>query len=245
MAVRSSEDAFVDLLIEDAPRLGAPLLIGRVPRAYVDLNRNSDELDPALVDGVRRVAHNPRVTSGLGVIPRVVANGRAIYRNKMSLAEAHERIAKHWHPYHDALRQLLLDQRAQFGKTVLIDCHSMPHEAIAGFTRGSAPIPEVVLGDRFGASADAEIVDFIEDAFAAEGLRVGRNAPFAGAFITQQYGRPSQRQHCIQIELDRALYMDEAKLEPKPEFAQIQRMMARIMAQIIDIGRSELPVAAE
>lgn len=245
VTIRSSEDAFVDLLIEDAPQLGAPLLTSRVPRAYVDLNRSADELDPALVHDVRRVAHNPRVTSGLGVIPRVVANGRAIYRGKLSLTEARERIATYWQPYHTALGDLLREQRAQFGKAILIDCHSMPHEAIDGFTRGSAPTPEVVLGDRFGASADGEIVDRIEAAFASEGLRVGRNAPFAGAFITQQYGRPAQRQHCVQIELDRALYMNEATLEPTPEFAQVQRMMTRVMAHIVDIGRIDLPVAAE
>ncbi|MCV6597646.1 MAG: N-formylglutamate amidohydrolase [Mangrovicoccus sp.] len=246
MTIRSSEDAFVDLLIEDAPRLGAPLLLGNVPRAFVDFNRSHDELDPALVEGVRRVAHNPRVTSGLGVIPRVVANGRAIYRGKLSLEEAHERINACWHPYHTALEELLRAQRAAFGKAILIDCHSMPHEAIAGSSRGKRFTPEVVLGDRFGASAHSDIVAQIETAFRAEGLRVSRNTPFAGAYITQQYGRPGHHQHCVQVELDRSLYMDEARLELKPDFAAIQRMMSRIMAKIVDIGRgTDLPVAAE
>ncbi|MEM1363197.1 MAG: N-formylglutamate amidohydrolase [Pseudomonadota bacterium] len=245
MEIRSSEDAFVDLLIEDAPRLGAPLLLGGAPRAYVDLNRSCDELDPALVEGVRRVAHNPRVTSGLGVIPRVVANGRAIYRGKLSLSEARDRIERFWRPYHDALDELMREQRTGFGKAILVDCHSMPHEAIEGFTRGKTKTPDVVLGDRFGASADPEIVDRIEEAFSSEGIKVGRNAPFAGAYIAQQYGRPAQRMHCIQVEIDRSLYMDEKTLEPKPEFAHIQRLMTRAMAQIIDIGRSDLPMAAE
>lgn len=245
LGIRSSEDAYVDLLIEDAPRLGAPLMLSRVPRAYVDLNRSADELDPALVEGVRRVAHNPRVTSGLGVIPRVVANGRAIYRGKLTLGEARARIATCWQPYHNVLEDLLREQRARFGKAILIDCHSMPHEAIGGFTRNNAATPEVVLGDRFGASADSEIVDRVEAAFAAEGLRTGRNAPFAGAYIAQQYGRPAQRQHCVQIELDRSLYMNEATMEPTAEFAEVQRMMTRVIAQIVDIGRADLPVAAE
>jgi len=246
MTLRSSEDAFVDLLIEDAPRLGAPLFLGRVPRAYVDFNRACDELDPALVEGVRRVAHNPRVTSGLGVIPRVVANGRAIYRGKLSLEEAQARIAQCWVPYHGALDDLLREQRERFGKAILIDCHSMPHEAIVGSSRGQMRAPEVVLGDRFGASAHSDIVSRIEAAFRAEGLRVSRNTPFAGAYITQHYGRPGQQQHCVQIELDRSLYMDEARLEPKPDFAEIQRMMTRIMAQIVELGRdADMPVAAE
>ena len=105
--VRSSEDAFDDLLFESAPDHGAPLLTANAPRAYLDLNRGADELDSALIEGVRRTAHNPRIASGLGVIPRVVANGRHIYRGKLTLLEAHQRIAQYWRPYHDQLQTLL------------------------------------------------------------------------------------------------------------------------------------------
>ena len=241
-ALRSSEDAFVDRLIADAPRLGAPLLLARTPRAYVDLNRSADELDPAIVEGVRRVVHNPRVTSGLGVIPRVVANGRAIYRGKLSLAESRARLQAHWEPYHDTLRGLLDRSRAAFGEAVLIDCHSMPHEALE---TGAARSADVVLGDRFGASADATIVDRIEAAFVAEGLRVARNAPFAGAYISQRYGRPAQGVHVVQVELDRALYMDEARIEPLPRLPEVRAMMARVMARIVDGARPQMSVAAE
>ncbi len=241
-ALRSSEDAFVDRLIADAPRLGAPLLLARTPRAYVDLNRSADELDPAIVEGVRRVVHNPRVTSGLGVIPRVVANGRAIYRGKLSLAESRARLQAHWEPYHDTLRGLLDRSRAAFGEAVLIDCHSMPHEALE---TGAARSADVVLGDRFGASADAAIVDRIEAAFVAEGLRVARNAPFAGAYISQRYGRPAQGVHVVQVELDRALYMDEARIEPLPRLPEVRAMMARVMARIVDGARPQMSVAAE
>ena len=241
-ALRSSEDAFVDRLIADAPQLGAPLLLARTPRAYVDLNRSADELDPAIVEGVRRVVHNPRVTSGLGVIPRVVANGRAIYRGKLSLAESRARLQAHWEPYHDTLRGLLDRSRAAFGEAVLIDCHSMPHEALE---TGAARSADVVLGDRFGASADATIVDRIEAAFVAEGLRVARNAPFAGAYISQRYGRPAQGVHVVQVELDRALYMDEARIEPLPRLPEVRAMMARVMARIVDGARPQMSVAAE
>ncbi|WP_238547916.1 N-formylglutamate amidohydrolase [Meridianimarinicoccus roseus] len=245
LALRSSEDAYVDRLIADAPLLGAPLLLARTPRAFVDLNRSPDELDPAVIEGVRRVIHNPRVTSGLGVIPRVVANGRAIYRGKIPLSEARRRIDDHWHPYHAALRALLQRQRAAFGIAVLVDCHSMPHEAIEGMSSGRGPVPDVVLGDRFGAAADAGIVDRIEAAFTAEGLRVARNAPFAGAFIAQRYGRPTQGTHVVQIEIDRALYMDEARVTPLPRFDELRGLMRRVMSDIVDIARPELPLAAE
>ncbi|OSP55018.1 N-formylglutamate amidohydrolase [Pseudoruegeria sp. SK021] len=248
LALRSSEDAFVDRLIAAAPSLGAPLLLARTPRAYVDLNRSADELDPAVVDGVRRTARNPRVTSGLGVIPRVVSNGQPIYSGKLTLDEAHRRLNTHWYPYHAALQRLLHEQRAQFGLSVLIDFHSMPHEAIEGLSGGRREVPEVVLGDRFGAAAGGDIVDRIEAAFVAEGLRVARNSPFAGAFISQRYGRPSQNQHVVQIEMDRALYMDEALIAPRDDFPAFCALITRVMTEIAHIGRpkeQEQAVAAE
>ncbi|MFC7705758.1 N-formylglutamate amidohydrolase [Plastorhodobacter daqingensis] len=243
-AVRSSEDAFMDWLVADAPACGAPLLLAMAPRAYVDLNRSSDELDPALIEGLRRSMPNPRISSGLGVIPRVVSNGRAIYRGKLTLAEAEERLQKVWHPYHAALQGLLQDQINRFGEAILFDMHSMPHDAIASYGQRGRAIPEVVIGDRFGASAAGWIVDAVERVFAESGLRTARNAPFAGAFVTQHYGRPSKRQHVVQIEIDRALYMNEGTLELRPAFAAVQRTMGRIVAALAEIGRRESRLAA-
>ena len=244
-AIRSSEDAFVDQVFGAAPLHGAPLLISDVPRAYLDLNRAPDELDPGVIEGVARSPHNPRVASGLGVIPRVVAQGRAIYRGKLTLAEAEARIAQVWQPYHRALRGLMEDTHSQFGEAVLIDCHSMPHEAIDGHTRPGHLRPDVVLGDRFGAAAGRDVMDRIEAAFANAGLRVARNAPFAGAFIAQSYGRPVSGRHVVQVEIDRALYLDEARVEPLPGFAAFRAMMAEVVAEIAGIGRQSLPLAAE
>jgi len=244
-AIRSSEDAFVEMLFAQAPLTGAPLIAARAPRAYLDLNRAADELDPAVIDGIARAPHNPRVSSGLGVIPRVVAGGRAIYRGKMPLAEAEARINRYWHPYHDALGGLLSQSHALFGQAVLIDCHSMPHEAIEAHARPGQPKPEVVLGDRFGAAAGADVMERVEAAFAGAGLRVVRNAPFAGAYITQAYGRPSRRQHVVQVEIDRALYMDEARIEPRADFAAFRTLMAGVVAEIAAIGHAQLPLAAE
>lgn len=234
--IRSSEDAFVDQLFAAAPEHGAPLLAARVPRAWVDLNRAADELDPALVEGVVRRAHNPRVASGLGVIPRVVAGGRAIYSAKIGLDEARERLDTGWIPYHAALQSLLAESLEQFGESILIDCHSMPHEAIelAG-TRGR-PRPHVVLGDRYGAAAAPRVMARIEAAFTAAGLRVARNTPFAGAYVTQTYGRPSRRQHAVQIEIDRSLYMDEARIEPHSGFEAFRARLAGVIAEIAAIG---------
>ena len=241
-AIRSSEDAFVDRLWAQAPIFGAPLICARAPRSFIDLNRAPEELDPALVEGVRRVPHNPRIASGLGVIPRVVAGGRPIYSGKIPLAHAQRRIRDWWRPYHEELRRLLQESRDGFGEALLIDCHSMPHEAIevAGGLK-----PEIVLGDRFGASARPELVDAIEVAFRDEGFRVARNAPFAGAYIAQTYGRPAHRTSAVQIEIDRSLYMDEARIEPRPEIHEISDRLGRIAERICGLVRPANALAAE
>ena len=245
-SIRSSEDAYVDLLIDTAPSCGAPLIAAEAPRAFIDLNRAVDELDPAVIDGIARSMHNPRVSSGLGVIPRVVANGRAIYPGKIPLPEAQARITRFWNPYHAALRSLIRQSCSLFGEAILIDVHSMPHEAIDAHAKPGLLRPEVVLGDRFGAAASREVMDRVEATFVNAGLRVVRNAPFAGAYIAQAYGRPALGQHVVQVEIDRALYLDEANVEPGPNFAAFRDVMAKVVAGVSDIGRAgDIRLAAE
>lgn len=245
LAIRTSEDAFVDRLFDMAPEMGAPLLAACVPRAFIDLNRAADELDPAVIEGIARAPHNPRVSSGLGVIPRVVAGGRAIYSGKLSLAEAEARILRYWHPYHAALKRLIEGTLADFGQAILIDCHSMPHEAIEAHARPGQPKPEVVLGDRFGAASGREVMEQVEAAFSGAGFRVARNAPFAGAHIAQAYGRPSRGCHVIQVEIDRSLYMDEDLILPAEGFEAFRSVMAGVVADLAAIGHQSLPLAAE
>lgn len=235
-SLRSSEDAFVDRLFDAAPRHGAPLLVAHWPRAYVDVNRAPDELDPALIDGLRRAPTNPRVASGLGVVPRVVSGGRAIYQGKIGLDDARGRIRDIWRPYHDCLDRLMQDSRRAFGRAVLIDCHSMPHEALDQ-VRVAGKRPNVVLGDRYGAAAAADVVDLIEDVFTESGLVVSRNAPFAGAYVAQHYGRPGREMHVVQVELDRRLYMDEAAVAPHGGFADVKATIDGVVRRICDIGR--------
>lgn len=245
-SVRSSEDAFVDELFDSAPRFGAPFLKAGAPRAYVDLNRSTEEIDPALIEGARKVGHNPRVASGLGVIPRVVANGQAIYSGKISMTEAQRRIDTYWRPYHEALQAQLDQAHVMFGEAILVDCHSMPHEAMDAVARSGVRRPEVVLGDRFGAAAGEDIVDRIEAAFAGAGLVVTRNTPFAGAYVTQHYGKPARGFHAIQVEIDRALYMNERLIRPNGNFAAFKRLLESVISEIAAIGRrDELSLAAE
>ena len=235
----------MDRLVADAPLLGAPLILARTPRSYVDLNRAPDELDPALVEGVRRVVHNPRVTSGLGVIPAWWRTGGRSIPASSALPRRAGGSTCTGIPTTTRCARILTESRNAFGKAILLDWHSMPHEAIDGLSGRSRAAPDVVLGDRFGAAADPDIVERVEAAFVSEGLRVARNAPFAGAFISQRYGRPSQAFHVVQIEIDRSLYMDESTLEPKPEFETVRATLTRVMAQLTELGRPDLSMAAE
>ena len=243
--IRSSEDAFVDRLFDSAPQHGAVFLKAGAPRAFVDLNRAPEELDPALIEDVIQRKNNPRVATGLGVIPRVVANGRSIYHGKLSRKEAQDRIDTYWRPYHNTLKRLMYENLDRFGQAVLIDCHSMPREAVSQLSRTVAGRPDIVIGDRFGASASGDIVDQIEAIFASYGFNVARNSPFAGAYMVQQYGRPAKGCHAVQVEIDWSIYMDEASIEPSKDFATIRVVMRRIIREIAEIGRAQSVLAAE
>lgn len=247
LQIRSSEDAFVDELFAAAPEAGAPLLAARVPRACIDLNRAPDDLDPALIAGATRRYLNARIAAGLGVIPRVVGEGRPIMQGKLTLAEAHRRIADFWHPYHERLRALLAAARARFGMAILIDCHSMPHDALGAATAIAGRVPNVVLGDRFGAACERWLIEAASDLFATAGFRVARNAPFAGGYITQTYGQPQQGVQALQIEIDRTLYMDEARICRNADFFDVAARIGEVARGLAALGPRplELPVAAE
>lgn len=239
--IRSSEDAFVDRLARSAPDLGAPLICARVPRAYVDFNRAADELDPALIEGFSGGILNARVRAGLGVVPRVVAGARAIYSGKISRAEVDRRIAAHWLPWHLAIEELMAEALADHGRAVLIDLHSMPSEALEQ-GRGR---PEIVLGDRFGASSAPQVTETVARAFIAEGFAVARNKPFAGAYIAQAHGRPAFGRHVVQVEIDRGLYMDEARICPRADFDAFAMRLGRVIERIIDAEAVRMPLAAQ
>jgi len=243
--IRASEDAFVDRLIDCAPDLGAPLLVATAPRSYVDLNRHADELDGAVIQGVRKSIANPRVVSGLGVIPRVVAEGRAIQLGKMTMAQAQDRLNRIYHPYHLKLAQMMKETRTKFGQAILIDFHSMPLAATSSMVVKGGGRPNVVLGDRFGASSSRAVMDAVEAAFVNQAFSVSRNVPFAGAYIVQQYGRPSVAQHAIQVELDRSLYMDENLVAPNELFDQTRARLRGVIEELTAISTQELSIAAQ
>ena len=243
--LRSSEDAFVDRLMSCAPALGAVTIRAQVPRAIVDLNRAPDEIDPLVVRGVPRHPLNQRTLAGLGVIPRVVSQGRAILERPIDRAEAERRIDAYWRPYHQALAALIAEARQRFGQAILIDMHSMPHDAL-NHLHGSRP--DMVLGNRHGLSASARVSDAIIAAVEAQGWRIRRNSPFAGAYICSAYGRPCQNIHVVQLEIDRSLYMDEKTITPHAGFDDVAARMAQVIRTLAVLdagGRSDAAIAAE
>lgn len=244
-AIRSSEDFQIDRIFARAPRFGAPLLTARLPRAYVDLNRAADELDPAVIEGITYSNLNPRISAGLGVIPRVVSRARAIYSGKLSPTEAHNRLEQVWQPYHQRLSKLIAQTRQKFGHCLVIDCHSMPHEAVRLQAKNGTAPSDIILGDRYGASADADLVAMIEEKLRTSGFSVTRNTPFAGAYIAQHYGRPSLGVSAIQIEIDRSLYMNEEDLSLKEDFASFQEQINNSIQMIMLELQNEKRLAAE
>jgi N-formylglutamate deformylase len=238
VGLRRSEDCFVDELFAAAPAHGAPLLAATFPRAFCDANREAWELDPSmfeekLPDWVNTTS--PRVGAGLGTIARVVASGESIYRQKLRFAEAEQRVRTCWRPFHEELEALIARTRARFGLCLLIDCHSMP--AAVQPARGGA---DVVLGDAHGTACAPRTIRVVEQALEGLGYRVRRNDPYAGGFITRHYGRPRERVEAVQIELNRALYMDEARIEKLPCFPGIQRDMAALIGMLARAARDEL-----
>ncbi len=245
--LRRSEDCYVHELTAGAADLGIVSIRALFPRAYVDVNREPYELDPLLFDEELpdyANARSPRVAAGLGTIARVVANGRSIYRRKLAVWEALERLERCYIPYHRALRGLIDERVQRFGFCVLLDCHSMPSLAPGP---GGDPAPQVVLGDCHGASGAPALVELSLRAFRSRGYRVAYNSPYAGGFVTRQYGRPERGVHAVQIELARSLYMDEASLERSAGFPALRSDLGEILGDVTGWATAALsfPRAAE
>ncbi len=248
LAIRRSEDAFVDDLFLSVVPQGAPLIRALFPRAYLDVNREPYELDPKMFNGRLPAYANirsVRVAGGLGTIARIVSERQEIYRNRLDVDEALERIEIIYKPYHTALRRLLAETHVAFGHAVLIDCHSMP-----SVVRGQAPSqrPDFIIGDRYGTSCSQTLSQAAGEILTSMGYKVARNKPYAGGFITEHYGRPAKGLHALQLEINRALYMDEERHSLHDGFARIANDLAAFARHLTAIPDHDLPainIAAE
>ncbi|NQV48429.1 MAG: N-formylglutamate amidohydrolase [Rhodospirillaceae bacterium] len=238
VSLRRSEDAFVDEIFASAPRLGAPLLKANFPRAYIDPNREPYELDPDMFQGPLPDYVNtlsPRVSAGLGTIARVVTNGENIYLGKLDFQEAKQAIESLYLPYHAALEELITETATRFGGCLLIDCHSMPSvggpmDRDPGFRR-----VDFVLGDRRGISCAPAITRLAKDTLTGMGYVVTLNSPYAGGFTTEHYGKPATGRHALQIEINRALYMNETNISRSDGMAALVANMESLIEALAAI----------
>ena len=235
--LRRTEDAFVDELYAPASDAGGVLIRATHARTYVDLNRDARELDAAMfADGLPRTAGMPsaRVRAGLGCLPRVGASGREIYQEPLSSADGAHRLTHVHDAYHQALRSEIEALKPNWSDIFVIDCHSMPSRQ-----PGRSNMPDIVLGDRFGSSCSARLTSLVERQFRREGFTVARNAPYAGGFTTRKYGRPRRGIHVLQIEINRALYMNELTIEKSTGFEKLRQQLADLATEILNLARLE------
>jgi N-formylglutamate deformylase len=238
--LRRSEDSFVDELVAGVVGRGYPLMRAHFPRCYVDVNREPYELDPRMFDGRLPSFANTRsmrVAGGLGTVARVVGESQEIYSQRIPVEEAIRRIEGLYKPYHRALRRLFARQHREFGAAVLIDCHSMPSTAGA---KDERPRADIVLGDRYGTSCVPAIAETVETLLRGRGYVVSRNKPYAGGFITEHYGNPAVGLHAIQLELNRALYMDERRYERAASFQNVAADLESLANEVGAIPVQEL-----
>ncbi len=245
--IRLSEDAYVDNLFEQAPNYGASLLIATHARAYLDRNRAENELDPNMFTpalDTASVSSSHRVRAGLGVIPRIVAEGKQLYTQALPAREVEKRLSAVYRPYHTKLQQLQTTLRQRHKVLYMIDSHSMPSTGAGkgrSLYRGKKTGPDIVLGDCWGSSCDTQFTGLVEETLLAAGFSVKRNTPYSGGFTTTQYGKPAGNTHALQIEINRALYMNEATHTSLPDFHEIQKLLASVCQKVIKSTLSGQP----
>ena len=238
--LRRSEDSFVDELVAGVVGRGFPLMRAHFPRCFVDVNREPYELDPRMFEGRLpsfAKTRSMRVAGGLGTVARVVGDAQEIYDQRIPVDDALRRIESLYKPYHRSLRRLFTKLHRDFGAAMLVDCHSMP--STAGH-RDERPRPEFVIGDRYGTSCTGVVSETVELTLRTLGYSVSRNKPYAGGFITEHYGNPAAGLHAIQLEINRALYMDERRYQRSVHFDRLAEDLETLARRLGEIPLEEL-----
>jgi N-formylglutamate deformylase len=238
-AIGRDADLHVDALYANAPEAGAALLTARLSRYVVDLNRAPDDIDLDTKEPRAAAAGSSRPASAgqpRGVVWRVTTEGRPVLRRPLDRVALQQRLDAYHTPYHDVLRAELERTRARFGYAVLVAGHSMPSTVRRG-AREVERRADVVPGSLGGTSADRRVIDLVDAHFRSAGLSVRHDDPYRGGFTTAHYGRPADGWHAIQIELNRALYMDETTLIPKSgDFARLQALLTDLVRRLGELS---------
>lgn len=240
------EDRYADLLGEAVAReTGAALLLACAPRAMIDLNRSSDDVDWEMLGGAPTNASaspgtfSRRARSGLGLIPRRLPGLGELWKRRLDHAELQDRICAIHQPYHTALASTLERIRDRWGAVLLIDLHSMP--PLSARSAGE-PAPEFVVGDRFGASCDGGIIGSVFAVLAQFGRRSSHNQPYAGGYVLERHAKRHEGIHCLQFEIDRTCYLDQRQVDLGTGFDAtvelLTRLVRRLAVDVAEYGRT-------
>jgi N-formylglutamate amidohydrolase len=234
--MRRAEDAFVDELFASAPAHGAALLAALFPRSYVDPNRHEHEIDTLLLNEPcpHPIVPSHRSARGLGVVRRLVRATVAVYDRRLSVSEVQSRIARYHRPYHDELSAMIAEAHDRFGAVWHVNCHSMKS------TAKGRPRDDFVLGDRDGTTCAPEFTELVASTLRGLGYSVGLNHPFKGAEIVTRHGDPAGGRHSLQIEINRGLYMDEARIEKSEAFPRLRRDVDALVRAIAGFVRGRI-----
>ena len=223
-AILTTWDAYVDELWSDAPAAGAALLSATFPRAYIDVNRAEDDLDPALLEDAWPGVLSPTAYSarGMGLIRRLALPDVPMYSRRLRAEEVRRRIQRYYRPYRSELRQRVERARERFGAVWYLDCHSMKSRGNEMNVDAGEERPDFVISDRHGTSADPAYATWIAGWFRGRGYMVSINEPYQGGDLVADLGAPARGIHAIQVEVNRALYLDETAVTRIPRFDRIR-----------------------
>ena len=240
--VRKSEDAFVDELYAAVPECGANLQAALFPRAYIDPNRSLMDIDPELIEEPwpDPLAPSEKTRLGHGLIWRLCPPDYALYDRKLRTNEVRKRIDTYWRPYHCALRDMLDIAQQRFGQVWHINCHSMPAAGVPQQPgTGNGGRIDFVLGDRDGTTCDPEFTDLVAATLRGFGYRVRVNDPYKGVELVRAHSDPAKGRHSLQIEINRALYMNELSLERADGFGALYANLTRLAEVLCSYARAK------
>jgi N-formylglutamate deformylase len=237
--VRLAEDTHVGRLYRRATALGATLVEANFPRAYIDANRSLGDLDPAMLEGTwpLSLAVSRKTRQGIGLVWRVARGGEPMYDRKLTVEEVQRRIDEWYRPYHAALDAEVDRLHQKFGAVWHINCHSMPAVGDPNADDPGRARADFVLGDRDGTTCAADFTAFVADTILRMGYSVAVNDPYKGVEIVKRHGRPAERRHSLQIELNRRLYMDEETLCPHAGYPALEEDLRRMVDAVAQYAR--------